>query len=107
MSEPLDYAVGEWPEPIDYQFLDSAGVAINLTGFTASATVTINTTTTSYTTEAAITDIPNGTVTFTWPDGTLTVQGTYTLIIWVTSASNRYASVPIDVRAYNRGGIPA
>lgn len=102
----LRYAVGEWPEPIDYSFLDADGDPIPLAGFTPTATIEHDDTVTSYDDEVEVTDAPNGTVTFTWPDQTLEAPGAYVLMIWVESSANRFASEPITVLASDRGGVP-
>lgn len=103
----LRYAVGEWPEPVDYSFLDADGNPISMAGYTPTATIEDpDGVIVGYDDEVEVTDAPNGTVTFTWPDDTLDTAGTYTLMIWVESASARYASEPIAVHASDRGGIP-
>jgi hypothetical protein len=103
----ITYTAGERPEPIDYQFLDANGNPIPLTGFTGSATIRVNGVKTSYgTSNVTITDADNAVATFTWPDSVLDDEAVYRLKIWVTSASNRFASRAIDVTANDDGGIP-
>ena len=65
------YVAGEIPEPLVYAFLDAAGVAINLTGYTASFRLRIGSAATA-TLAAVVTDAAAGQVTHTWLTGELT-----------------------------------
>jgi len=88
------YVVGERPAPLVYQFLDSAGTAINLTGFTAKfnyqerdgAAVTAN---------ATISDAVNGKAQYTFTGAEFSTAGRYRAEMWVGNLTNRYASVDI------------
>lgn len=88
------YVIGEKPSPLTYQFQDSTGTAINITGFTAKfsyqerygAAVTAN---------AAITDGPNGKATYTFTGTEFATAGHYRAEMWVGNGTNRYASVDI------------
>lgn len=92
ISEP--YVVGEKPSPLEYQFLDANGAAINLTGFTAKfnykendgAAVSAN---------ATISDGPNGKARYTFNGNEFTTAGHYRAEFWVGNGTNRYASVDI------------
>lgn len=94
------YVVGEIPIPLEYQFLDSAGNPINLTGFTAKFqrgergmtspflnAVTVN---------AVVTDAINGKVTYTWVAGDFASPGPYAGMFFVGNGTNRYASWQIN-----------
>lgn len=88
------YVIGEKPSPLTYQFQDSTGTAINITGFTAKfsyqehdgAAVTAN---------ATITDGPNGKATYTFTGAEFATAGRYRAEMWVGNGTNRYASVDI------------
>lgn len=88
------YVVGEIPPPLEYTFLDSAGVAINLTGFAVRFQralvdggfvdpVTMN---------GALTDAVNGKVTYTWTAADFPSPGRYGGMFFVGNGVNRYAS---------------
>lgn len=88
------YVVGEIPIPLQYTFLDSNGVPINLTGFTVkfqrgevdgtfSNPVTVN---------AQLTDAVNGVVTYPWTAADFPHPGRYGGMFFVGNGTNRYAS---------------
>lgn len=89
------YVMGEKPAPLVYQFLDSAGVPINITGWTAKfsyqehdgAAVVAN---------ASVTDGVNGKVTYTFTGAEFYSAGRYRAMIWTGNTANRFASVDID-----------
>jgi hypothetical protein len=100
------YVMGEKPAPLTYQFLDSAGAPINLTGWTAKFSyqehdgpaVTAN---------AAITDGPNGKATYTFSGAEFYSAGRYRAQMWVGNTANRFASVDIDFNvAVSVGAAP-
>lgn len=93
-----EFAVGEIPGPALHQFLDNDGNPINLTGFTASIEIESRPVTPGLGTgTVAITDIPNGIVSYTWVAADMMIVGFYRLQIWVTKAGSALSS---DVFAY-------
>jgi baseplate upper protein BppU len=93
LSEP--YVIGEKPSPLVYQFQDSGGTAINITGFTAKflyqehdgAAVTAN---------AAVSDGPNGKAQYTFTGNEFATAGHYRAAFVVGNGTNRYESVEIN-----------
>jgi len=86
------YVVGEKPAPLVYQFLNAAGVVLDLSAsYTArfhwreryGAVTTAN---------ATITDAINGKVTYTWVGTEFPTPGQYVGEFWVGNGSNRFAS---------------
>jgi hypothetical protein len=88
------YVVGEIPPPLEYVFLDSSGVPINLTGYTARFQraeiqggfvdpITVN---------ATVTDAVNGQVTYTWIAADFPHAGRFGGMFFVGNGVNRYAS---------------
>lgn len=93
ISEP--YIVGEKPSPLEYQFLDSNGTAINITGFTAKfqyqerdGAVFVQ--------NATVSDGPNGKARYTFTGNEFTTAGHYRAEFWVGNGTNRYASTDIN-----------
>lgn len=88
------YVVGEIPPPLEYTFLDSAGVAINLTGFTAKfqRAEIVGTFVNPVTLNATVTDAVNGKVTYTWTAADFPSPGHYGGMFFVGNGVNRYAS---------------
>lgn len=93
ISEP--YVIGEKPSPLDYQFQDSTGAVINITGFTAKfsyqerdgAAVTANAT------------VPLGTdgkARYTFTGNEFATAGHYRAAFVVGNGTNRYESVLIE-----------
>jgi len=88
------YTQGEKPAPLTYQFLDSSGAAIVLTGFTAKfsyqerdgAAVTAN---------ASVSDGPNGKTTYTFTGTEFATSGHYRAEFIVGNGTNRFISVDI------------
>ena len=103
------FTVGEKPSPLEYQFQDSSGAAMNLQGYQAkfscrerSATLpSVNGV------AAVMSDAINGKVTYTWVGTEFPTAGHYLAEIWVGNNAQRYASVLItfDVRA-SVGAVP-
>lgn len=101
------YVAGEKPAPLTYQFLDSAGVPINITGWTAKfsyqerdgVAVTAN---------AAVTDGTNGKATYTFTGAEFATAGRYRAEFIVGNTTNRFISIDIifDV-AVPVGTVPA
>jgi baseplate upper protein BppU len=88
------YVMGEKPAPLTYQFLDSDGNAINLTGYTAKfsyqehdgSPVTAN---------AVVSDPVNGKVAYTFTGAEFATAGRYRAEFWTGNGTNRFASVDI------------
>lgn len=93
------YVVGEIPAPLEYQFLDSAGSPINLTGYTAKFQRGVKANATNYvsvaTLNATVTDAANGKVTYTWVAADFSGPGTYGGMFYVGNGTNRFASLLI------------
>lgn len=93
ISEP--YVIGEKPSPLEYQFLDSNGAVLNITGFTAKfiyqerdgAAVTANAT------------VPTGTdgkARYTFTGTEFATAGHYRAAFVVGNGTNRFESVEIN-----------
>jgi hypothetical protein len=88
------YVVGEIPVPLEYQFLDSTGAPINLTGYTVRFQRGeidggfINATTVN----ATLSDATNGKVTYTWTSADFPHPGRFGGMFFVGNGTNRYAS---------------
>lgn len=89
------YTVGEKPAPLVYQFLDSAGAAINLTGFTAEFHFQRSDGTAS-TGVATVTDPTLGKVTHVWLGTELSTGGTWWCEFWVGNGTQRHASKRLE-----------
>lgn len=91
------YVVGEKPSPLSYTFLDSSGVAMNLTGYTAKfITRLVDDDTTAATFNATITNPTGGVVTYTWTGSEMTTPGKHWGELWVGNTTQRYASVRLE-----------
>lgn len=88
------YVTGEIPTPLEYQFLDSAGNPINLTGYTVrfQRGEIDGTFTNAVTVNAALTDAVNGKVTYTWVAADFPYPGRFGGMFFVGNGANRYAS---------------
>jgi len=103
------YVVGEKPSPLEYQFLDSAGAPMNLTGYTAKfVTRPVDDESAVATYNATVTDPTLGKVTYPWAGTELTTPGMHWAEMWVGNTTNRYASLRMrySVRA-SVGPIPS
>lgn len=94
------YTVGEKPPPLVYTFLDSAGVAVNLTGYTA----VFNHRPVDGESAAGLASVTTplaGQVTHTWTGAELTTPGDHWAEFWVGNTVNRLCSLRIlySVRA--------
>lgn len=94
------YVQGEKPPPLVYQFLDSAGAPIDITGYAAGFTIQeADGLAASY--SASVTDPVNGKITYTWTGTEWPTSGHYRATVWCGNGTNRLASIMIkfDVRA--------
>ena len=87
------YVMGEKPPPLVYQYLDSAGAAINLTGYTATIRVQRTDADTYAEFTATVTEPLLGKVSHTWTGAEFTSAGDHWLEFWTGNTVNRYASV--------------
>jgi hypothetical protein len=94
-----DLKVGEIPNPLVYQFLDSNGAPLSIAGYTAKANFAERSGGVSLAGAAvAVTDAANGKVTYTFTGNEFPTAGHWQIEIWVGNASTRrYASVVIEV----------
>lgn len=90
------YVVGEIPAPLQYQFQDSDGNALDLTGYTAEfqwgerdGGGFVNT---EIGTAALVPPETNGTVERVWTGAEFDVPGRYGAYFWVGNGTNRFAS---------------
>jgi hypothetical protein len=90
------YTVGEKPVPLVYQFQDSNGIAIDLTGYTVkfevreslgAAPTILNAT--------LVAPATNGSVQYVWTGTEFPTPGHYRARFWVGNASQRFSSVLI------------
>jgi hypothetical protein len=101
------YVMGEKPAPLTYQFLDSDGAAINLTGYTAKFSYQEHDGTATVA-NATLTDGPNGKVTYTFTGSEFATAGRYRAEFWAGNGTNRFASVDITFNvAVSVGPVPS
>jgi hypothetical protein len=104
------YVVGEVPPPLEYQFLDADGVALNLTGFTVATFQWaeliqgqfVNPTTST----ATVTNAVAGTVTHVWDGDEFDAPGEYAGIFYVNNGTVQYASIMITWQVCLTIGTP-
>lgn len=93
------FVVGEVPAPLEYQFLDADGVAINLTGFTTVrfqwSEVIQGQFVLPVVETGSVTDAVNGKVTYVWDGDELDAAGEYAGIFFVNDGTTQYASILI------------
>ena len=89
------YVVGEKPPPLEYTFLDAAGAAINLTGYTAKFHVQ-RTDAAALVFNATVSDPTGGKVTYTWAGTEFATPGSYWAEAWVGNSVNRFASLRLE-----------
>jgi hypothetical protein len=88
------YVVGERPSSLTYQFLNSSGAVIDISGFTAKlnyqerdgAAVSVN---------ASVSDGPNGKATYAFTGSEFATAGHYRAQFIVGNGTNRFISVDI------------
>ena len=85
------YTAGEIPPPVVYQFLNSAGTAITLTGYTVKFLYRVGSAT-AVTRDATLDNGATGTVSYTWVVADLATAGNVTGEFVVGNATNRYGS---------------
>lgn len=103
------YVVGEKPSPLEYQFLNSDGAPMNLTGYTAKFVVRpVDDESAAATYNATVTDPTLGKVTYPWTGAELSTPGRHWAEVWVGNTTNRYASarMTFPVRA-SVGPVPS
>lgn len=93
ISEP--YVIGEKPSPLEYQFLDSNGSPLVITGFTAKFNYKENDGA-AVTAAATISDGPNGKARYTFTGTEFATAGHYRAAFIVGNGTNRYESVEIN-----------
>lgn len=97
------FVAGEIPAPLAYQFLSSAGMAIDLGGYTAkfSCREMSGGAPTVDGVSAVVSDPTNGVVTYTWTGTEFPTAGRYEAEVWVGNTTQRFASVLLkfEVRA--------
>jgi hypothetical protein len=88
------FVQGEVPAPLEYTFLDSDGVPLNLTGFTAKFTwrAVPGTPTEA---SASVSNPTGGKATYIWTGPEFAVPGPHIAEMWVGNLTNRWASVRI------------
>lgn len=93
LSEP--YVIGEKPSPLEYQFQDSNGAVLNLTGFTAKFQWQER----DGTAQSANATIPTGTdgkARYTFTGTEFATAGHYRAAFIVGNGTNRFESVEIN-----------
>lgn len=90
------YVVGEKPAPLVYQFLDSAGSPINLSGYGTPEFHYQRTDSPAATGAAVITDPTQGKVSHVWAGTELSTPGTWWCEFWVGNGTQRYCSKRLE-----------
>lgn len=88
------FAKGEKPDPLLVTFTDTGGVALDLTGFTASCKIEqVDSSTTGLATGTAVlNNAAGGIVQYTFTDADMNTAGLFRLQVWVGNGTRRYAS---------------
>jgi hypothetical protein len=84
--------IGEKPAPLQYQFQDSAGVALPIVGYTVKFNVREQSAAGATQYNGALIDGPNGIVGYTWLGTEFLTPGTYLSEFWTGNGAQRYAS---------------
>lgn len=102
------YVVGEKQAPLEYQYLDSAGVPIDLTGYTAKFVFRERDSASAITANAVVTNPTSGKVTYTWTGTEFTTSGHWMAEFWVGNLAQRWCSwlILFDVRN-SLGAVPS
>lgn len=90
------YVVGEKPAPLEYTFLDSAGVAVNLTGYTAKFIYRRTDDTSPVTANATVSTPAGGKVTYTWTGAEFATPGQWWAEFVVGNGTNRFMSLRLE-----------
>lgn len=91
------YVTGEKQSPLTYQFLDSSGTPMNLTGYTAKfITRLVDDPSSAATYSASVSDPVNGKVTYTWTGAEIVTPGRHWSEFWVGNTTQRYASLRLE-----------
>lgn len=104
------FVVGEIPDPLEYQYLDSNGAGMPISGYSARFSVRerFATTPTINDAVAAVTDVLLGKVTYVWVGTEFPTQGRYYAEFWIGNGVQRYASEAIEFDVYDSvGSVPA
>jgi hypothetical protein len=93
------FVVGEVPPPLEYQFLDADGAAIDLTGFTVVtfqwASLVQGQFVDPVVETGTVTDAVNGEVTYVWDGDEFAAPGEHAGMFFVNDGTTQYASVLI------------
>jgi hypothetical protein len=93
------FVVGEVPPPLEYQFLDADGAAINLTGFTVVtfqwAELVQGQFVNPITETGTVSDAATGRVTYVWDGDEFDAPGEHAGIFYVNNGTVQYASLLI------------
>lgn len=90
------YVVGEKPSSLVYTFLDSAGAAINLTGYTATFQYVRCDGGVPATGAATVSSPTTGQVTHTWTGAEFPEPGKFWSEFWVGNTTNRFCSLRLE-----------
>lgn len=93
------WSQGDVPDATSYTFLDSAGVALTLTG-AWTGTFTINRSDASSVIRDAILNTGTATASYVWRDGDLTTAGRYQAFFRVTDGDQVFTSDLLDFAVY-------
>jgi hypothetical protein len=104
------FVTGEVPPPLEYQFLDADGVAIDLTGFTVATFQWgeyVHGGFADAVTETATVSAPaTGHVTYVWDGDELDSPGEYAAVFFVNDGTTQYASILITWQVCLAVGVP-
>lgn len=99
------FAQGEIPFPLVHTFRDNNKLPLDIAGWSVTAKAEGPDEDGSYGTGGvAITDGPSGEVTYTWVVDDFTDVGKYSMLLWVTDATNNLASDLITWEVYDGPG---
>jgi hypothetical protein len=105
------FVVGEVPPPLEYQFLDADGAAINLTGFTVvrfqwAALIQGQFVDPVVETTGSVSDAVTGRVTYPWDGDEFDAPGEYAGIFYVNNGTVQYASILVTWQVCLSIGTP-